>query len=50
MLKKEFFLKEKEKVIEVLNQMPDFYFEMKWDFESPVIPLLGKIAPSGETC
>lgn len=48
MLKKDFFLQEREKVIKVLNNMPDFYLEMKWDFESSVIPLLGKIAPSGE--
>jgi hypothetical protein len=26
--------------------MPDFYLEIKWDFESSIIPLVSKIAPS----
>lgn len=47
MLKKEFLLNEKEKLVKLLEKMPDFYFEMKWDFESSVIPLIGKLAPSG---
>lgn len=30
-----------------LEKMQDFYVEMKWDFESPLIPFSSKILPSG---
>ena len=29
-----------------MNNIKDFYFEIKWEFESSVIPLVNKIAPS----
>jgi len=48
MLKKEFFREEKMRIIDMLGKLPDFDLEMKWDFESSVIPLLGKLAPSGK--
>ena len=38
---------EKNKLLEILDQIPDFYLEMKWDFESSIIPLISHIAPSG---
>lgn len=38
---------EKNRLLEVLDQIPDFYLEMKWDFESSIIPLISRIAPSG---
>lgn len=30
-----------------MEKLPDFYLEMKWDFESSIIPLISHIAPSG---
>ena len=30
----------------LLEKLPNFYFEMKWDFESNLIPLFSKISPS----
>jgi len=47
MIKKDFFIQEKTIVLGILGKIPDFYLEMRWDFESSVIPLLGKLAPSG---
>lgn len=47
MIKRDFLLAEKEKMLSMLEKLPDFYVEMKWDFESSVIPLLGRLAPSG---
>ena len=48
MIKRNFYQHEKQIILGILGQMPDFYFEMKWDFESSVIPLIGKLAPSGK--
>lgn len=47
MLKKQLYLHQKSIVLELLAQIPDFYLEMKWDFESSVVPWLGRLAPSG---
>ena len=38
--------KQQEDLIKYLNMTPDFYLEMKWDFESSIIPFLSKLAPS----
>ena len=32
-----------------MEKLPDFYFEMKWNFDSSVIPFIGFIAPSGNS-
>jgi len=48
MIKRDFLLNEKEKMLCMLEKLPDFYIEMKWDFESSMIPLLGRLAPSGK--
>jgi hypothetical protein len=29
-----------------MKRMRDFYMELTWNFESSVIPFIGKIAPS----
>jgi ankyrin repeat domain-containing protein 13 len=45
--KKNKLIKEqREQLAKILNKTPDFYMEMKWDFDSPIIPLLSKLAPS----
>ena len=36
-------------VTKVLQNTPDFYIEMKWDFESNVIPFISQLAPTGKT-
>lgn len=41
-------LSEAQRINTTLLQIPDFYIEMKWEFESSMIPLLSMIAPSGE--
>jgi hypothetical protein len=46
-LKRRKLLLEEEKLLAMLIELPDFYLEMKWDFESPLIPFLNKLAPSG---
>ena len=35
-------------ILKVLQSTPDFYLEMKWDFESNVIPFFSKLAPTGK--
>ena len=42
------FFHEKKKLNELLMRMPDFYLEMKWDFDSSILPLVSKLAPSGD--
>ena len=37
---------ETKNLFNVLNSLKDFYVEIKWEFESSLIPLVGKIAPS----
>lgn len=46
-LKRRKFLLEEQKLLTMLSELPDFYLEMKWDFESSIIPFLNKLAPSG---
>lgn len=36
---------EKRKAVRGLDRLPDFYMEIKWEFDSSVIPLVAKIAP-----
>ena len=36
---------EKRKAVQALEHLPDFYMEIKWEFDSSVIPLVTKIAP-----
>ena len=48
-LKKVTLMKQQEKLVKLLNLTPDFYLEMKWDFESSLIPFFSKLAPSGNT-
>ena len=45
--RKQALIKQKEKLLEVLEATPNFYLEMKWDFESNLIPFVSKLAPSG---
>lgn len=33
-------------VVKSLEQLPDFCCTMRWEFESPLVPLLSKVAPS----
>jgi hypothetical protein len=35
----------KSRAAVALKQLPDFYMELKWEFDSAIIPLVSKIAP-----
>ena len=43
------WLKNKHIVLAALKSLPDFYIEMKWEFDSSIIPLVSRIAPH-DTC
>jgi len=45
-LKKITIQNQQQDLIKILMAMPNFYLEMKWDFESSLVPFLSKIAPS----
>jgi len=38
---------QQQDLIKILTAMPDFYLEMRWDFESSLVPFISKFAPSG---
>ena len=38
---------EKKNLIQLLKSLPNFSLEMKWDFDSNVVPLISVLAPSG---
>jgi len=46
--KRLYLLKEKNKLIEYLTKIKDFYIEIKWNFDSNIIPFVQKILPSGK--
>jgi len=37
---------QQQDLIKILTAMPDFYLEMRWDFESSLVPFISKFAPS----
>ena len=44
--RKQILIKQRDQLVEVLEATPNFYLEMKWDFESNLIPFVSKLAPS----